>query len=584
MARIIVLDEFTANRIAAGEIVERPASVVKELVENSFDAGATRLGVKIKGGGLDEIEVTDNGCGMDEADSLTAFQRHATSKIKSIEDIEEICFLGFRGEALPSIAAVSNTLTTTRMSTAHSGTRLEIKGGRLLSVSSVGCPPGTTICVKDLFFNTPARLKHMKTKSTESGLIIDILSRLSLARPDISIRLENEGRTVFMSGGTGNLQDTAAAVYSVETARKMIALEVSESTITVRGMIAPPAINRSTKRNITIVINGRYVRNNLMIMAVIEGYGTLLPTGRFPLAAISVNIEPRLLDVNIHPSKMIVKVSGEDKIFNIIKRAVMKALRTDKIIPGFTKTFSSISYQNNLADITAANVGNLNLAEKKSTYLGEVESSYQVAFTGKHDPVNTGSLLNSIYPLEFLPPTYILAGSSNGLFLIDHHAAHERILYEKFLDLLSKDKVEVQLLLVPIMIELTPREYKAVEENLSLLTSLGITGDVLMPDSLIVRGVPAGMKHFSAEALIRDLLEFMIDPVRPIQKGDLIKKIATTTACSEAIKSGFKLNPEEAQTIVRDLKETDIPYTCPHGRPTMINITEQELKTRFKRN
>lgn len=583
MARIIVLDEFTANRIAAGEIVERPASVVKELVENSFDAGATRVAIKIKGGGLDEIEVTDNGCGMDETDSLTAFQRHATSKIRSIEDIEEICSLGFRGEALPSIAAVSNTLMTTRLSTANSGTKLEIKGGRLLSVSSIGCPPGTTICVKSLFFNTPARLKHMKTKSTESGLIIDILSRLALARPDISIRLENEGRTIFMSGGTGNLLDTAATVYSVDTARKMIALEVIDSTITVKGMIAPPAINRSTKKNITIVINGRYIRNNLMITAVIEGYGTLLPTGRFPLAVISINIEPRLLDVNVHPSKMIIKVSGEEKVFNVIKKSVIEALRTDRIIPGIAESSPTVAYQKNLSGLTGNNLASLYLAEKKSKYLEKTASSYQIVSAENHNQVNTNSILNSIYPLEFLPPTYILAGSSNGLFLIDHHAAHERILYEKFLNLLSKDEVEAQLLLVPVMIGLTPREYKVIEENLPLLTSLGITGDLLSPDSLIIREIPAGMNHYSAEALLRDLLEILVEP-RTIQKENLIRVIATTAACREAIKSGFRLNPQEAQTIINDLKETTTPYTCPHGRPTMININEQELKTRFKRN
>lgn len=592
MPRIVVLDEITANQIAAGEVVERPASVVKELLENAFDAGASKVFVEIRGGGLDEIKVTDNGCGMDETDSETAFQRHATSKINNIDDISDIRSLGFRGEALPSIAAVSKVVLITRPPDTNSGTRLEVQGGRLLSRSPAGCPAGTSIMVSNLFYNTPARLKYMKTKSAESGQISDVVTRLALARPDIRIKLENEGRTSFHSAGTGHYMDALAAVYGAETAKEFLPIEGSEDQINIKGLIASPLVSRSSKKHVTVIINGRYVRNHLINTAVLEGYGTLLSQGRFPLGLISVNLDPGFLDVNVHPSKMVVRISGESKLFNLVKRTVMAALRTERIIPGFTP---AVDYGSQRSTYPGA----LSVSEKslqpyplqEQAVFASTGPVSHVSQTVVHQPLPEApglffpreNLLETIYPIGFLPPTYILAGSINGLFIIDHHAAHERILYEKFMELLMTEKVNSQILLVPSVVQLSPRDFQIAEENLDYICSLGIQAQFFGSNSLVIREIPAEMTTVPVEDVLRDLLEYIYESGQPVHREELIKKMATSAACRAAIKSGTNSTMEEAWSIIRGLANAEVPYTCPHGRPTLININDHELKTRFKR-
>ncbi len=594
MPRIILLDEATANRIAAGEVVERPASVVKELVENSFDAGATRISVEIKGGGLDEIRVVDNGCGMDEADSVTAFKRHATSKIRSISDLEEISSLGFRGEALPSIAAVSKTVLMTRPPGAVCGTRLEIQGGRVLSVSPAGCPPGTSISVRELFFNTPARLKYMKSRSAEAGQVGDTVLRLALARPAVSLRLSIEGRQGLHTPGSGDLPDALAAVYGPDIARVMLAMENAEEKIAVRGLIAPPSVSRSSKRHLTVIINGRFVASHLVNSAIIEGYGTLMPKGRFPLAVVVVEMDPGLVDVNVHPAKMVVRVSGENKLFNLVRRTVAAALRTDRVIPAFAPPPGVPKHS---GGIPAAGLNRPQpvpdlLSEAVPRHLAPADDRVLLLAEGEEKsspdpggPLNTGAgeILDTAYPIGFLPPTYILAGSRGGLVIIDHHAAHERILYEKFLDLLSRDRVESQILLVPSVVQVGPREYQAAEENLETLASLGINAASFGPGALVIREIPAGLPVRSVEELIRDLLESLLEPGGTPHREDLAKRMAASAACREAVKSGTRSTPEEARALIRDLRKTGVPYTCPHGRPTVISISEEELKAKFKR-
>jgi len=593
MPRIVVLDEITANQIAAGEVVERPASVVKELMENAFDAGASRVSVETRGGGLEQIRVTDDGCGMDEADAVTAFQRHATSKINTLDDISDIRSLGFRGEALPSIAAVSKVILITRPPETDSGTRLEVQGGRLLSRSPEGCPPGTSITVSNLFYNTPARLKYMKKKSAESGQISDVVTRLALARPDIRIRLENEGRTSFHSTGTGQYIDALAAVYGAEVAKEFIPVEGSEDQIKIKGLIASPLVSRSSKQHVTVIVNGRYVRNPLISMAVLEGYGTLLTQGRYPLGLISIYLDPGFLDVNVHPSKMVVRISGESKLFNLVKRTVMAALRTEKIIPGLS---SAIDYETQITSFTA----DLSVSEKGSpayqlpqpprAVFSPTAPSPRFSQTLKQPPPEVPALffprekiLETIYPIGFLPPTYILAGSTNGLFIIDHHAAHERILYEKFLGILKTGMLNSQILLVPTVVQLSPRDFQIAEENLDYICSLGIQARFFGSNSLVISEVPAEMTTVPVEDLLRDLLEYIYESRQPVKREDLIKKIATSAACRAAVKSGANSTMEEAWSIIKGLINADVPYTCPHGRPTLININDHELKSRFKR-
>ena len=602
MPSIRVLDEATANQIAAGEVVERPSSVVKELVENSLDAGSTRITVETRGGGLQLIKIIDNGSGMDEADSAIAFQRHATSKIKSLADIENICSLGFRGEALPSIASVSKIEMVTRPPGNDSGTRLSMEGGRLLSGVPVGCPPGTAITVTDLFFNTPARLKYMKSKSTEAGQITDIMSRLALSRPDVSIKLVNEGRTSFHTPGTGNIVESLSAVYGAETARNMLKLEGrEEDSMSVHGYICPPSLSRSTRRNITVIINGRYVRNYLLSTAIIEGYGTLIPHGRFPIALIYIDISPEILDVNVHPSKMVVRVSGESSLFNLVRRTVTASLRTERVVPGLDEAGGSITTSHH--EYLPFNTVGFKLFERgpettRDTFThssltvpatvlsglppaGETAAPKSIWDNGQSGP--TDDLFESAYPIGFLPPTYILAGSSRGLLVIDHHAAHERILYEKFLKDLGGNPIDVQILLVPLALSLSPQECRVAEEFIDYFSTLGISMEGLGPGSLIIREIPSGLSQKSAEEIVRDLLEYIIESGRKIQREDMVKKMAASAACREAVKSGTRSTIEEARAIIDQLKKAEVPYTCPHGRPTIIVIGEQELKNRFKR-
>ena len=619
MPRIILLDEATAGKIAAGEVVERPASVVKELVENSLDAGSTRVIIEIRGGGLEEIKVVDNGWGMDGADAVTAFQRHATSKIRSLDDLEEICSLGFRGEALPSIAAVSKTLLVTRPPEAVSGTRLEVQGGRIMSSGPAGCPPGTAITVSDLFYNTPARLKHMKSKSAEGGQVGEIVSRLALARPDVSFRLLVEGRTSLQTPGTGSLLDALAAVYGANAVREMLALENSEGEITVGGLIAPPAVSRSSKRQITVIINHRYVKNPVITAAVSEGYGTLIPQGRFPLALVTLTINPRLLDVNVHPAKMVVKIFEEHLLFNLVKRTVRAALGTDRIIPAMTAPPGEEkesgaparprqNYVSSLFAVRQSSSGHSGPYTPSPPFVpgavledsgppakteadpdSPAEPANEAEPAGRQEPrpparpEESEELLDSVYPLGFLPPTYILAGSSRGLVIIDQHAAHERMLYEKFLARLSEGRVESQLLLVPELIQLSPREYQAAGDNPGLLAGLGIGAEDFGGGTLAVREIPAGMPPQAAAGLIRDLLEYLLEVGAPPDKEEIVKKMAASAACRAAVKSGQKTGLEEAWAVIRGLQAAKFPYACPHGRPTMINISDQELRGRFKR-
>lgn len=602
MSRIKVLDEITANQIAAGEVVERPASVVKELVENSLDAGATRITVEIKGGGLQLIKITDNGYGMDGADSEIAFQRHATSKISNLSDIENICSLGFRGEALPSIASVSKIDMTTRPPEDNSGTRLQLEGGRLLSAVPAGCPPGTTIIVKDLFFNTPARLKYMKSKSTELSHISDIMSRLALARPDVSMKLENEGRTAFITPGGGNSTDALTAVYGAATAKNMLELTAREDNMSFRGYIGLPSISKSTKRNITVIINGRYVRNYLINTAVIDGFGTLIPQGRYPVALLYIDIAPEILDVNVHPSKMVVRVSGESKLFNLVRRTITASLRTERIIPGLESAAEDAD--NGRDTYRPLAVPGFKIFERSPvmpsqpvpqvdcpppgkpleiTSREETTTAAQIIWDSGQTVRHTDDLFDSLYPIGFLPPTYILAGSSRGLVIIDQHAAHEKILYEKILSSLIGERVDTQILLVPLVIDLSPNDYRTAEENLNYFSSMGIIAEGLGTGSLLIREIPSGLSRQSTEEIVKDLLEYIMESGRKIQREDMVKKLAASAACRDAVKGGTRSSIEEAWAIIDRLKKAEAPYTCPHGRPSMIIIGEQELNNRFKR-
>ena len=657
MSRIVVLDQFTANQIAAGEVVERPASAVKELVENSLDAGATEITVEITAGGLSEITVRDNGWGMDEEDARLALLRHATSKIRGAEDLFRITTLGFRGEALPSIAAVSKLTLKTRPAGSDRGTHLEVEGGQVLSCRPAALAPGTIVQVRDLFYNTPARKKYLKSAGTEGGAVGDALSRLALARPEASIRFIHNRREIFATPGTGKLLEALAAVMGMETARQMLPVEdISRDWLAIRGYAGRPVLHRSNRRQIIVLVNGRYVYSSLVALAVQEAYHTLLPAGRHPVAVISLQVDPELLDVNVHPAKLQVRLAREREVAGAVTRAVREALiSTSLVIPGmpageayagrppglpssghrgdtrravqpgqgegatipplfpaalppagsvedFLPPESPVSpgqcrerdrYVKK--DMAAAPeidwppagqpCGDGLLAEDLPGYSCPVCRDGREGETA-HDAPVSGESVSTFPPLHYLgqlPPTYLLAAGPGGLYMVDQHAAHERILYEKYLSGMAAGGLSSQMLLLPVNVFLSHREATLLAEKREFLTSLGFVLDFFSGDTVVVRGVPLDFPPGEEESYLRDILAYLGEPGRSPSREDLLHHLAARTACRAAVKAGALLSEAAALALLEQLAQAQNPYTCPHGRPAVILLSYQELAQRFKR-
>ncbi len=605
-SRIAVLDAKTANRIAAGEVVERPASVIKELLENSIDAGATAIEVEIEAGGLKKIQVSDNGCGMDAKDARLAFVRHATSKIKTAEDLEAILSMGFRGEALASIGAVSRVSMRTRTSEMLGGTLVEIEGGRVLRVEPAGCPEGTSILVEDLFFNTPARLKYMKTTAGESAQINEIVGKLALACPEIKIRLFNQGKLIFTAGEPGLLH-SFAAVYGVKTAAQMLPLAIEMEQTKVEGYCSKPSLSRGTRRNIDIFINNRYIKSSVLTAAVCDAYKTVLPNGRFPIAVIKITLPPNSVDINIHPAKTEVKILPEGTIFDLIRSAIRKALFNPEIIPGQPEQNMTKPTVLKQASDQATVVSPLKEKLESQGFIIPIQPEAEQAVrlpetriprtpktvSERPSPSPEKAEASVLFPQKtkipellykgFLPPVYLLWQGVEGLYIMDQHAAHEKILYEKFLSLLIGQKTEVQSLLLPVALRLSPAEAAAWQENQAVWQKLGFEIEKFREPDYLIRGVPAGLPGGKEAELVRDLLDRLVIRAGNWQEEDWYWAIASMAACGAAIKAGCFCGEKEALTLLHQLEQTENPYTCPHGRPTIICLTPKELAARFKR-
>lgn len=624
MPNIRILDEITSNQIAAGEVVERPASVVKELLENSIDAGATVINVNIQDGGLSLISVTDNGCGMDEDDAPLAFQRHATSKISKMEDLSHITTMGFRGEALPSIAAVSRVQLKTRSDVQVSGTEVEVHGGQIKSLSNVGCPAGTTIKVSDLFYNTPARRKHMKAPATEAGLISDLVNRLALARPDVSLSLSHNGRVVSRTPGSGKLLDAVAAVYGVSLAGQMLPVEDQGGFIKIRGYISAPSVHRSSRQHITVAVNGRYIRSPLVVQALQESYHTLIPTGRFPLAVILLKIEPSLIDVNVHPAKMEIKILKEQELAAQVAKTVHSLLCSSTLIPKLEKTSRDKknnkfiqeslplpAHKNDTYIAPAANISkpdNLSLFPQKTIELRTLARGNKADAVTIIDTVGNSVVTDYVdhkvdkgvneTPAPYiekragfpvlrvvgqLAPTYILASGEDGLYIIDQHAAHERILYERFLAVYASGENCSQMLLMPITLNLAYSYSASVLKHRQLFNALGFVLEDLGGETIMLRGVPLDFPAGEEEPFFLDMVDYLSAPGRTPAKEDLVHRAAAAASCRAAVKAGARLTADVMQGLLEQLARVGNPYTCPHGRPTIINMSLRELASRFKR-
>ncbi|MGB7994346.1 DNA mismatch repair endonuclease MutL [Methanoregula sp.] len=609
---IRVLDPATVNQIAAGEVVERPASVVKELVENAIDAsaGTIRIDITSVQGGIAAIRVTDDGCGMSPADAELAFAPHATSKITKLDDLYSIHTLGFRGEALASIAAVARVtlVTKPRGSSMTAGTRVVVVGGVVNTKGATGAPEGTNVFVEELFFNTPARKKFQKSLNTELARIHGILEGLCLAYPRISFRLFYNNREQLVTERTSQLLDTITRVFGNDYARELLPVSADLPLLSISGYISRPVLSRKSHDHILVSINGRYVTSPSIIAAIREGYGPLLPRGRFPVAFLSLSLDTRLVDINVHPTKKEVRLTKEKEIGEAVRDTVFVTLHHSNLIPDGTipspdqsehkpanvsSTYTVQGVAEPSAPYDIRNMGSEKIAAPVSsvtshtlfnepTHTGTVSTDHrlrQTESTGDVIPVTA-----MVPPMEVIGQVggvYILAAAPDGeLIIIDQHAAHERIFYEKVSRTLAVK--HAQELLIPVVIHRTPRDAMLLRELIPALAQEGVIIEEFGSDTFLIRAVPAIMGKCEGPEIIDDLISDLLscDLERPLSDRERIIRII---ACRSAIKAGTVCTYEQSQRIVNQLRATHTPFTCPHGRPTMIRFTRAKLDEMFGR-
>ncbi|HEX3030653.1 MAG TPA: DNA mismatch repair endonuclease MutL [Bacillota bacterium] len=630
MGNIRILDPITANQIAAGEVVERPSSVVKELVENAIDAGSTRIDVEIRNGGIDYIRVTDNGQGMSAKDALLAFERHATSKIAAVEDLSTLGSLGFRGEALPSIASVSRVEMTTRQADSLSAFRLEISGGKLLGQEEIGAPRGTSIIVRDLFYNTPARKKHLKTLGTEGGWIAETLSNLALAWPGICFTLSQGGRRTLQTPGSGKLLDAIISLQGTGVAKSYLGLEAETDLFKVRGYLGLSEVSRTTRSQQLLFVNGRYVRSKLVSQAVEQGYHTRLMVGRYPVFVLQLQINPSLVDVNVHPTKMEVRFSEERELQEFLTQAVIRRLGETAVIPGVVAppvrpVEITRVVQEKLEEVSKEPEIQQELFSRRILGIGlpEFEAKSRELVTGSRaekspaqqdqvyatvgsgvelsiPAVSTQEVRESAPPLEAsvndfsqlnilgqLDNTYIIATGAQGLYIFDQHAVHERILYERFLAGQKEGQgleVPAQILLNPLSVELAPLEAELLVRNILLYRELGFTMEHFGGRSFLIRTVPQGLAAGAEIELFYELLDNLRENNHhQVDRLKLKEDLIILQACKAAIKAWQPLTQPVMEDLLRQLGSVSNPYNCPHGRPTVLKYTGGDLAKAFKR-
>ena len=580
---IRVLTDEVAAKIAAGEVIERPASVVKELVENAIDAGASSIHVEVRQGGRRLMRVADDGCGIASDEVEVAFARHATSKLQSVEDLEHIATLGFRGEALASIAAVSQVTLVTRAEGEEVGTRLRVEGAHVVRRESYGHPRGTTAGVENLFYNVPARLKFLRTDATERKHIDNLVVRYAMAYPQCQIVLENDGRLTFRSPGSGSLLDVLIEVYGLEAAQSMIAIgsvdEDQDRQIHVSGYASPPEAHRSNREHITLFVNGRWIRDRSLTFAVEQAYHTLLPEGRHPLAVLRIELPPDQVDVNVHPTKSEVKFQRQSAVFRAVQRAVREALVAQAPIPEARRPaaqWGSEGWQERRGILVGAGAAGaaLDLIPRRE---GEATQPW----FPETDPVRTEKL-PPLRVLGQLAQIYIIAEGPEGMYLIDQHAAHERVLYEQLLAGQDGANVTSQTLLEALPVELTPGQSEELDEWLEPLHRLGFEAEPFGGTTVLLRAVPVILARTDVRASLTSILDELAAGEEPLAAE--IDARAAAAACKRgAVKAGQTLALEEMQALIRQLEKTTLPRTCPHGRPTMILLSQTWMEREFGR-
>ncbi|MCH5451425.1 DNA mismatch repair endonuclease MutL [Bacillus toyonensis] len=645
MGKIRKLDDQLSNLIAAGEVVERPASVVKELVENSIDANSTSIEIHLEEAGLSKIRIIDNGDGIAEEDCIVAFERHATSKIKDENDLFRIRTLGFRGEALPSIASVSELELITSTGDAP-GTHLIIKGGDIIKQEKTASRKGTDITVQNLFFNTPARLKYMKTIHTELGNITDIVYRIAMSHPEVSLKLFHNEKKLLHTSGNGDVRQVLASIYSIQVAKKLIPIEAESLDFTIKGYVTLPEVTRASRNYMSTIVNGRYVRNFVLMKAVQQGYHTLLPVGRYPIGFLSIEMDPMLVDVNVHPAKLEVRFSKEQELLKLIEETLQAAFKKIQLIPDAGVTTKkkekdeSVQEQFQFEHTKPKEPQMPNIVlptdmdekqEERTTVkqpaqlwqpakrewqppqsLVREEQSWQPSskpiieepireeksWNSNDDDFEleeleeevgeikeiemNGNDLPPLYPIGQMHGTYIFAQNDNGLYMIDQHAAQERINYEYFRDKVGRVAQEVQELLVPYRIDLSLTEFLRVEEQLEELKKVGLFLEQFGHQSFIVRSHPTWFPKGQETEIIDEMMEQVVK-LKKVDTKKLREEAAIMMSCKASIKANQYLTNDQIFALLEELRTTTNPYTCPHGRPILVHHSTYELEKMFKR-
>lgn len=639
MALIHILDEVTANQIAAGEVVERPVNAVKELVENAVDAGAHEIEVEIADGGMTYIRVTDDGCGMSEEDAKLSVIRHATSKISSVDNIYHIASLGFRGEALPSIMSVSRSSITTRRPEDIEGTVLEMEGGEVREIKPCGTPAGTTVEVRELFYNVPARKKFLKSERTESSRINTMVGKLALANPDIAFRLINNGRTVIETAGNGRLMDAVSALYGTKTAGEMLPVSEEGENVSLEGMISKPSLLKSSRQYQTIIINRRVVESAVVSKAVDNAYHSLLPKNGYPLMVLSFQVPPESIDVNVHPQKREIKFSDEQGLFRLVYHAVLGTLTSQtaadsiaremirdpghEIVHGGNFKPGDIRVEDHPVgkpDIGLFNKPAASWGEPRTGYnpppnrppipMGEKSHSSETSFTpelSRKEIFSNQSFFPSktpeeakmvptapetvplfeikeesapVIPLGQVSDCFILCQHGKDLLIIDQHAAHERVRYDRLAS--RAEGIPVQEILVPYLIHVDSEDIPLLDEHRMDIERLGITFEQAGPDVIRITGAPEDLSESEMERVVNELRKAFHEADMPSPET-LRHRMMAYAACRGAIKRGDPLNIRQMKELIVDLFHTTRPFVCPHGRPTIVKFTPDELGRLFKR-
>jgi DNA mismatch repair protein MutL len=644
MSIIHLLDENTINHIAAGEVVERPKAVVKELIENAIDAGASAITVEIKEGGISFIRITDNGSGIAKEDIPLAFMRHATSKIKTAEDLFLVNSLGFRGEALSSIAAVSQVELITKQAASLNGYRYIIEGGEEKSLEEIGCPSGTTIIVRNLFYNTPARRKFLKSATTEAGYVNDLMERLILSHPGISFRFIVNNQVRLQSSGNNNVKDILYHIYGRDISKELLPVEFNSPDITIKGYIGKPTISRGNRNFENYFINGRYIKNHIITKAIEEAYKPFMMQHKYPFTSLYYEINPSLLDVNVHPQKMELKINNGEQVYQITYNLIKDSLSKKELIPkiSLSKNDQKKVNQEKLPEPFEKNrISNLKALETLAAYQ-PMDNRQSANYSGDHistnttdigsnisgnnkednqpiwDQINNSDIIKENHSYEatvntannievkdqlglfsdFLSKeavkdhrilgqifsTYWLVEYQKELYIIDQHAAHEKVLYERILKAAKNNKHTSQMLLPPIVLTLSLKEQEAIKTHNKILEQLGYEIEHFGGNEFSIRAVPADLYNLSDKDLFLEFIDELTQELG-FGQGDplsILEKIASM-ACKSAVKANHILSTEEASSLIKELLTLENPYHCPHGRPVIISISRYELEKKFKR-